>query len=839
MLPYLRFAGKTADDFAALAPDLAAGASAGWREFIEQEKIYRELRDRPEMRGHALWDHLGQYEEPENGLFFALARAAQDGDMPFLRRLTGALRLLPLSPEGEDILGQCLRLDGGKALLMAARAGHAPVMRHYLAALRVAARKPDDMRKWLDHDLLGARLLVTAAAGGHDDIADMVCRFARRYDREKDIVAPALCAWLCHACEKGTAAALWTRLAGRIGVDYPLHALTGDNDELRRYMFSRAVKDQEGSRQLLRQFAQDRPHDFKKFLAAHMGSLFNRDMEAESVRFLLDMAQRHLAPAQLAKSMRQDEGYIPRMIAAQEAPSYGADISVIPALVGGDDAFRRMVTAQDNAFLHHLVGEATVSSFSKICTLVANIAGTKPLRHLVENYDGAVLQQRSDPMKMLVLLADIGKNLGVTHSRMPAHLYRALLDHKEKKLARHEFLQIAGGRAGRWREITGALPPDGIDPSCSPYRFKPALYQELLEPLRLAATLGRVKKAEDSAYKLAVMFANRQEAERYLDQAVKAINPEEKHEPLDKACSFILPEKGLWDAVYWKTMLQRHGMKAGRYLPYAPAIETHCRDQNKSLPADPAQLREIAALVVYEYGEKTPEWAALALDYHLDHELYAEGAFLLTFSGKTADHMPDVMIDGADIGVPNYYMTKLAANDPRGLILGHLTNNCQHLGGNGEYAAVLGMVSPDSGFYIWQQKTKGRITPQDRIVAQSWAWLADDRQALVFDSFERLSDSYNHLARPFLAQCAYDLKQAGTLSRVFLGAGGGTPDERELQLKPAANDVTPLVEFERKDSAELYDVPALDLRAAQKMLREWDDEMTAIHKIPPRPAPRP
>jgi len=158
-------------------------------------------------------------------------------------------------------------------------------------------------------------------------------------------------------------------------------------------------------------------------------------------------------------------------------------------------------------------------------------------------------------------------------------------------------------------------------------------------------------------------------------------------------------------------------------------------------------------------------------------------------------------------------MQKLPANDPRGLILGHITNNCQSIGNNGEYAAVDGMTQPGSGFYVWKQKTKGQMTPDDRIVAQSWAWMAPGREGtrLVFDSYERLSSVYNHLARPFLEQYAHDTTSKGPLSAIFLGAGGGTPSDLGLNeaAKPAA---APPMGPPRPDSARQYAVAPVNHR---------------------------
>jgi GNAT superfamily N-acetyltransferase len=70
----------------------------------------------------------------------------------------------------------------------------------------------------------------------------------------------------------------------------------------------------------------------------------------------------------------------------------------------------------------------------------------------------------------------------------------------------------------------------------------------------------------------------------------------------------------------------------------------------------------------------------------------------------------------------------LPRNDPRGLYLGQHTDCCQHPKGVGATSAWYGQESPNSGFFVVEDKN-------GQVVAQSLAWLSDDG-AVVFDNIE-------------------------------------------------------------------------------------------------------
>ncbi len=214
------------------------------------------------------------------------------------------------------------------------------------------------------------------------------------------------------------------------------------------------------------------------------------------------------------------------------------------------------------------------------------------------------------------------------------------------------------------------------------------------------------------------------------------------------ACLFELPKTGKWDVNRWKNLVLQYGPAVTQYLELAPRVEQYIEYNKLPFPRNPRELKEIV---------DAPDWARLAAKYNLSEERFDKGLDILKNRSKTQDNLPNVFIDGADFGYPNYYMCKLDIADPRGLILGEITNDCQSIGKAGEAPAVHGTTSEFGGFYVWKKKNGGKITEDDPVVAQSWAWM-NDTGVLVFDSFERLSAAYNRLAQPFLEQFAYETK---------------------------------------------------------------------------------
>ena len=147
------------------------------------------------------------------------------------------------------------------------------------------------------------------------------------------------------------------------------------------------------------------------------------------------------------------------------------------------------------------------------------------------------------------------------------------------------------------------------------------------------------------------------------------------------------------------------------------------RDINQK---SPKQIQELAMEIGYgEEGKELPDFALMCTYYGYPLEQFKQMMEIYKKGKNVADVLPDLFIDGDTVGEPGYYFVKLSKKDPRGLILGELTNCCQSVGNHAEECAIHGASSPDAGFYAIMKKAEnGKIDiMHDKIIAQSYAWL--------------------------------------------------------------------------------------------------------------------
>ena len=119
-------------------------------------------------------------------------------------------------------------------------------------------------------------------------------------------------------------------------------------------------------------------------------------------------------------------------------------------------------------------------------------------------------------------------------------------------------------------------------------------------------------------------------------------------------------------------------------------------------------------------------------------------------------------IPGVEVHVGDYHMYRLADNDPRGVMLGVLTNCCQHPGGAGQSCAWHGVENEDGAFFVLEN-AKGTI------VAQSWAWR--NGPVVVFDNVEALSNAYKSTLMEAWVLSAQKLVGQFGITEVRVGMG--------------------------------------------------------------------
>ena len=79
--------------------------------------------------------------------------------------------------------------------------------------------------------------------------------------------------------------------------------------------------------------------------------------------------------------------------------------------------------------------------------------------------------------------------------------------------------------------------------------------------------------------------------------------------------------------------------------------------------------------------------------------------------------------------IGKYTIRILPKSDPRGLLLGELTNCCQHPGGAGDSCAWHGVEDPNHGFIVVEDDNGD-------VIAQSWIWHDPEQGGVCIDSIE-------------------------------------------------------------------------------------------------------
>ena len=99
-----------------------------------------------------------------------------------------------------------------------------------------------------------------------------------------------------------------------------------------------------------------------------------------------------------------------------------------------------------------------------------------------------------------------------------------------------------------------------------------------------------------------------------------------------------------------------------------------------------------------------------------------------------------------EVELGDYKAYIMDEKDLRQVMIGYDTDCCQHLGGEGETAMMYGLVNPDAGFFVIEDKTSGKI------LAQAESWQTADGEKLVFDNIEFADDRKVNQFAPVLAK---------------------------------------------------------------------------------------
>ncbi|WP_115705968.1 ankyrin repeat domain-containing protein [Legionella sainthelensi] len=154
--------------------------------------------------------------------------------------------------------------------------------------------------------------------------------------------------------------------------------------------------------------------------------------------------------------------------------------------------------------------------------------------------------------------------------------------------------------------------------------------------------------------------------------------------------------------------------------------------------------------------------------------------------------IPDVVIDGKDIGYPGIYIKKLDTTSDKGAALaaclGKITQCCQYLGGAGSECVIHGITSPNGGFYVLCQGEAQNPSLDDAILAQSWVWKGQ-QGGLCLDSIEAVvrQEKIEQVADMFRL-LGHTLCQEHHITHVNTGAQSGITRKVALKDYPAVKE---------------------------------------------------
>jgi hypothetical protein len=478
--------------------------------------------------------------------------------------------------------------------------------------------------------------------------------------------------------------------------------------------------------------------------------------------------------------------------------------------------------AQDFAAYRSACADGNLGLSKKLVSLAKNAGDQKLVNSMIGAQDYVVLKDavhRNDRITALLIinaLDDAAREQSLELIPMEWSVF-----HQSKKVRPDEVWQDMGGGAERWPAIINQPAPSKRLAEQSPYKFRPKLYEQILPEIRIACAIeGRTNAAELCSYKLAVLFSNTQEIERYFKECARQSKEDGKVFSLLKTTDFEIPVRGLWNVDHWRSLALQFGHKGAQKIGDAPQIEAQARKTGEPLPATLSAVRALHLLAQYESTRSDENFAIAASANGVDTYNYDHALQYVREHGKDTDQMPDIFIDGADIGYPNYYFCKVAPRDPMQCLLGSINNHSQYLTNPaGQFTLPHIVASQFAAAYVLKKKTGGKITPKDQIIADTLAYISEQNH-IIFDgigakdsttSGDGPPSETDKKVRDFLEQFAFEVvdkhKFTGTSATLREGIETVRPDRI------------------RKDANALY-IEAVRLGDD----KEWIDVLGRSHK---------
>ncbi|MBS0288602.1 MAG: ankyrin repeat domain-containing protein [Proteobacteria bacterium] len=172
----------------------------------------------------------------------------------------------------------------------------------------------------------------------------------------------------------------------------------------------------------------------------------------------------------------------------------------------------------------------------------------------------------------------------------------------------------------------------------------------------------------------------------------------------------------------------------------------------------------------------------LSYDYFINHGLnqHSYNKFVKLKRIDDILKIPEITIDGKEIGYPGIYLKKIKVEDEleaaRACCLGKLTTCCQSLSGElGEPCVIHGLTSPYGGFYIVCKGDINAPTIDDELLGQCWVWRSQN-DAIIFDSIEP-PNRIKQPSKSFFEYLGKILVELGYTHKVGCGATSGISNE--------------------------------------------------------------
>jgi hypothetical protein len=376
------------------------------------------------------------------------------------------------------------------------------------------------------------------------------------------------------------------------------------------------------------------------------------------------------------------------------------------------------------------------------------------------------------------------------------------------------------GHVKAWRRAFGTLPPEGMEGR--PVKgLKPDAFQTAQDILKSEGYEG--KTANEYAYAAALLFGTNDRMLQYLEKW-GAHGKQPFHDVVHKirmpvaeirhhrqqignmifTRKEVVEEEAPFDVKSWGDAVLQHGPEMAKLVVYAGKMKQPARTDDGNMYSLNKTRAKVAEFM-YSRGTEFPDLAHMCMKYQW-HEQHFQTAVKLVEAfkekygakdGRKPKNIPDITLDGEKFGMKGYSFGKLPDGDVRGLFLGEITDNCQHLAEAGAKCATHGYLSPQGGFYVLEDEKKN-------IVAQSWAWRGQNGE-LVLDSLESLGDrvapkQWENICKSFAKEAA---KKRKDIQSVMVGKSGETP---QMAFNDAALPAVPVDYQGYRDSNRQYQI---------------------------------